>query len=319
MSRIKTLFIVLTLSGACSMQGQTVHYKTLMDDPYAIKKLHVHLDPFYCDLWGTNIHMGWGARANFYVGRLGALHFEMRRAYLDMMQEDAKSDLLVPKRGFKPYFYMEPSLDLNFSDKTRDRSLKVTLSSSSYSSGGYTYTSERYIMVDGSQRKVYSLHGGLSFSHSAFDMSKGNVTLEDGSTEANFTAISATDTLTGGHGMMSTMVVAAGLSGKTITNLIISTDWGNRGNSMLSHWYLDFLFAPVVSFEDMKMGSAEYKVECANKKRIGWRFGWEFHKPNKTFMSYKMEFGSRPGFSGGKWSGGYLGFTVGFNLAFLGS
>jgi hypothetical protein len=318
------LAAALALVAAKNTGAQSVHYKVLYDNPYEIKKLHVHLDPFYMDLGAGNLTMGWGARGNFYVGRLGALNLDFRRAYFDMMEKavgDGTTNA-APVRGSKPYFYFEPGIDFNLMDKTRARSLKVTLSSSSYSSGGYTYTDEKYIMVDGTQRKVFSLHGGIAFWHTMVDIGNATGTKNnDGTTTSELfaTSSSASDTLRAGHTLMSSVIIAGGISTKSITNLAIACDWGNRGNSILSHFYADFLFAPVITMEDVKYNNNIYKLNDGARKRTGWRLGWEYHKPNKTFMSEKIEFGSRPGMKGkGSWGNAYLEMTVGFNLAFMG-
>src|SRR5258705_4481983 len=68
-----TFFIGLlgiTLSGAVLAQGTidktAVTFEELYDEPYSVNKLFVGFQPFYGEVFATNVNAGFGAEASYY-------------------------------------------------------------------------------------------------------------------------------------------------------------------------------------------------------------------------------------------------------------
>jgi hypothetical protein len=150
-------------------------YKTIVDDPRAIKNLTIHLDPFYCEVWTTNPTLGFGLRGEYHLGRLASFAFDFRTPYPGTdgqgrihYDQDLPYPNLEPggKRGLARFTYTEFGAELHVFDWTKSKSLKVVLASST--SGRTTTTT--YIMVPGTKRKVLAARGGFSTIQTAFDV-----------------------------------------------------------------------------------------------------------------------------------------------------
>ncbi|MCC7301585.1 MAG: hypothetical protein IT233_02985 [Bacteroidia bacterium] len=299
------------MSGAS--YGQDIHYKVLEDDPYNIKKLMIHLDPFYCDAWWTDVTLGWGVRADLHYGSLGTLNIDFRRAYLDVVKSSNKND-----KDVKTHMWFEGVASLNLVDKTKQRSMKIVLSSSSHSSGGYTYTNTKFFMAPGTKRKIFGVRGGIYMVNTPYETEDAHAYKLEGVDTSRAT----------GAAMMKTMTIVGGISFKSITNLQVSVDdWGTRRNSAYSDFYIDFLFAPGVG---MGKGDVTHPVsgivspnadlDVKEKKHMGWRMGWSYKNPMRTWLTYKFEWGSRPGFksqeSGILSANAFLMMTMGISIPF---
>ena len=310
-----------------SLHGQNVSYKTITDDPYDIKGLCISLDPFYADAWGTNPNIGFGVRADMYFKKLLSFNIDFRRAYLDInAKEHEDASLPKPLEALKKHNYIELGAQLTFLDRSKDKDIRVVLSSSS--SGRYTTTN--YIRVPGTLRKVKQLRGGLVSTRTAIDIGDAGeadntfkATLVGDTTSFKFGSFSNTtdgSATYGGYTMMNLFMIYGGISAKRITNLFIDSDYGRKSNNSVYDFYADVLYAPVVKFENVyTVGGKEWELSCSEVKNIGWRLGFSARRSASSFLSYKFEFGSRPGFVGGEGilqTNYYLLVAMGWSIPF---
>lgn len=305
------------------VMAQNIHYKTLEDDPYAIKPFTLHLDPFFVDAWWTDITMGWGLRADYHLGRIGSLNLEFRKPYLDMIYSNHKSE--SPK-NIKNQTWLETTAAFNLVDKAKTRSVRITLSSSSYSSGGYTYTNTKFFNTNAEVRKIFSVRGGMYSVSTGYKSGDAKAYYIGQVVDPNNTSSTMEDTVwASGDKMFRSMAIIGGISLKSITNITVAVDdWGTRRNSSYSDFYVDFMFAPVIGLDKElnTVDGKEYDLESDNLKRMGWRMGWAYKSPVRTFMSYKFEFGARPGYKGAEGSSkilsprAFLEMTIGVSIPF---
>lgn len=311
-----------------------IKYDVTEDDPYDIKPFSVHVDPFYVDGHVSDITIGFGLRADALLFKKIEARLDFRKAYLDINARGNSANNTLPeaKNGLKKHTFFEAGGTLFLSDRTRKRNLKITLSRSS--SGNYTY--ERYFMAPGTKRKMFGVRGGVYFLSTAIT--------PEGDGEARFTMVNNANrdqkVKIGGYGtsvdgsdiyeastMMRTATVYAGLHFKSVTNFSVNvTDWGGRTHSGYLDYFVDVLFAPVVSLQDVKTaGGQTWTLEPDNGviKRLGWRAGMSFRKPSSTWLSYKAEIGSRPGYQtsvkGLDNEKAFLMLTMGINIPFKGT
>lgn len=324
--------LVLGLFLPALLSAQSVSYKTTLDDPYDIKNLCISLDPFYGEFWGTNSGLGFGVRADLYFRKILTFNFDLRRAYMDLNAvEHADASLPQPLDDLKKLLYLDAGGQFSFLDRSKDRDLKVVLSSSSSSSGRYTTTHTKYIKVPGTLRKIKQLRFGLMTMRSAIDISDGT---NDGSNFKAQGTVNPTDTFSfgsfgrtvdgsatySGYTMMFYSAVYAGLGAKRITNLQVETDLGKKSNALCTDWYLDVVYAPILTFADVfTTGGKQWTISNEDITRIGWRFGVAVRSSSRSYLSYRTEFGSRPGFKGGEGilnANFYLMFTAGWTIPF---
>jgi hypothetical protein len=316
-------------------KAQSISYKVVEDDPYNTKPIQVHLSPFYADAWNVNTTMGWELWSTVDIKKRLTIFGGFRQAYLDINGRDhADQDLPKPSSGLGKSWRFEAMGILNLADKARKTSLKVVLSSSSSSSGGYTYTNTKYIMVPGTKRRVFGLRGGFYNQSTAIDF--GDLEVKDANKVETipFTAVKSDgkDTIHfgsygdrkggspiyNGYSMVNIFTLAAGINLKSVTNLIINADdYGGRSNSTTNNFYLDFMVAPVIAIKDVvTVDKSKWDIESSSKSYTGWKLGWFWHSTKKTYMSFKTEVGKRPGFKGGTLGNFYIDINMGINIGF---
>lgn len=310
---MKTILSFIFIALTTATMAQEVNYRIISDDPENIKAFSLSLEPMYCDLSGTNIHLGYSVRADLLILRRMELRADFRRAYLDINGQETDKSYYHPKNDAKMAIYGEAGVSLFLTDRLKKTNAKLVLSSRS--DGSYTYT--KYIMVPATKRKMWGVRGGIYNNRLAYEMDGTDsffVMKDDQDNE-----VPATDnTVT----MMNTTSLYGGLHWKSIVDLVATTDYGTRKAGGMVDFYIDFLFAPVVVFGDVKSPQdVEYalKAKSDHVKRMGWRAGWAYRHPNKVGISYKFEFGARPGFRSSKEMAfaserSYMLFTVGLNI-----
>ncbi len=330
MRRIFFFLLAVTLWSQSSL-SQTISYKVKEDDPYNVKPIQIDLVPFYADAWGVNITIGWQAEARVDIGKRLSVMAGFRKAYLDINGR-THAGLDLPnsaKDGVLPKLSrMEACALFNFIDKNKSTYLPVVLSSSSYSSGGYTYTNSKSISVPAHVRKIVSLKGGMYNMRTAiaFNDIKNKLYGVNTADKTDTLKIGEYGTSKGGssiyngYSVLNTFVLSAGISFKSITNLSVYADgYGRRSNKKLSWFYIDYLFAPAILVSDvyLKDGS-RYDMHIDAKKYSGWKIGWFFADPNPKILgfNFKTEMGSRPGIKGKTLGAAFIDFTCGFTIGF---
>ncbi len=319
---LQVLIIAACCLAGINSKAQSVSFKTIENDPRDIKNLTIHLDPFYADAWLTNITLGFGARAEYHLGRLASFSFDFRTPYPGtdtQARVHVDGDLPYPstegeKRGLARFIYTEAGGQFHIFDWTKAKDLKVVLSSHQ----GSKTTTTTYIMVPGTKRKVFAARGGFSTIRSAFaiDDIKSKVKAYQGTDTIHFGSYVDTkggSSVYNGYSNINMLVFHAGLSIKSITNLLVSTDsYGMKGNRQYTDFYFDLLFAPVISVTDvMTNNKTIWTMDPGPLKHTGWRVGYSFKNSVKSFMSYKTELGFRPGFEGGNF---FLNLTWGWTI-----
>lgn len=324
------LFLVFLFELAHS---QSVSYRTTEDDPDNIKNLAISLDPFYADAWGTNTTLGFGVRADMYFKKLFSFNFDLRRAYLDAnAKEHEDASLPKPDKELRKHLFVEGGAQLSFLNKSKQKDLRVVLSSwTSASSGGRSVTRTKYITVPGTLRKSKQLRFGLIATRTAIDFT--DATGDGASFKATSTANSA-NTFTvgdfantvdgsptyGGYTMMSYSAIYAGIGAKRITNLQVDTDMGVRDHAYCVDFFADVVYAPILNFADVyTTGGAEWEISNEDISRIGWRVGTIVRSSVKSRFSYRTELGTRPGFKGGEFilsTNFYVMITLGWSIPF---
>ncbi|MCC6720874.1 MAG: hypothetical protein IT243_01625 [Bacteroidia bacterium] len=318
----KIITLLLAFSGTLAF-SQRLSYEIKHDEPDKIKNTTFHIDPFYSEFWGTNTTIGFGLRADVMLKKRFSGNITFRKAYLDMnVRSHADKNLPYPKNGFSKYTYIEPSVCFHLIDKLKKKSVKVVISSSTSYSGSYKTTTTKYIMVPGTVRSIVGVRGGLYFLNSAVDMGEAESIktweAKNGNEVVKFGSYS--DDIHGspiynGYTQMRQVAVFGGLSIKSIRNLKVKIEGyrKTRGNYSFYDFYFDLMFAPVLSYQDLKFADGTtFNIKNNSNVRTGWRTGVLFKFVNKPYMSYGFEFGQRPGFNGSK--KGLLGSRTILNL-----
>lgn len=305
--------------------AQEVRYKVKKDNPNDIKNFVIHIDPWFADVYFSDLAMGVAVRADWLMNKVLDASFEYRVPYFDMNYMEAQDfsvgELVsnqdyIAKNGFSRYTYMEPIIRLHFSDKIKTKTHRLILAQSSYTSGNYKYTNTKYIDVPGKARSIAALEGGacwmdfpILFDGLMNDASGFTFKPKTGGAE-----VAGSESTDGGT-MMRTMSFIGGLSFQRVNNLKALTDnYGVKYSTMWTNFYLDAMFAPVLNFADVvdKDGTV-WDVKHNDINRLGFRLGYAIKNTKGTTWSMKFNMGSRPGIKGA--SSFFMDFNFGIAIA----
>jgi hypothetical protein len=314
----KLLYISLfALSALANLKGQTVSYRITEDDPHDIKNLTIAVDPMFVDAnFQNGYSAGWGLRAEYTYGKKITASFDFRNAF-------GTNGFDPDSNNTRNYSAFEGKIGYVLSDKSRSTNFRIILSQSSYSSGGYTYTSTKSFMCPGTARNSVVFNAGIVQINNNFKYG-------DSANNAGFTFKSSSRTVKTGdslwkaynfsnkYGGFSMISLTAGFTFRKIHNLFVDVDgYGPRANSVFSDFYIDFMFAPVMTMKNYKYDRSgeNFDVKAEKKRAIGWRMGWFIRRPKNQGFSQKFEFGQRPGISTPKYlQGCYMMYTFGLYI-----
>ena len=339
MKKISLIISMASLSLITS--AQSVSYRIQENDVTDIKRVSIQVNPFYTEIYGgvNFATIGAGLAAEVSILKRIELKGEFRMAYLDgnsgLGEVSKVTGLLHPtcKGGTNRTNYTEAGGAFYIFNWTKTRNLKVTLHSSTV--GRTTYSES--IMVPGNRRRMFGPRGGFIFYNtgtqvgknarsdgqpSPFIIKNGADTMRVGDPTAN--NVDGSD-VTYANTMVNSTVFYAGISLKSITNLIISADgYGTKKHQGVYDIYVDYLLCPYVSMKDVYThGGQRWDVEHTSKgfKAAGWRVGVSYRSVNKFGFCYKFEVGERPGLYFGEKDKLIKGnvnalLSVGFNIPF---
>lgn len=329
-------YLILLFIGTYSAaMAQEVRYKIKRDNPEDVKNLIIHLDPWFADVYFTNLAMGFSARADWLINKVVDVSVEWRRPYFDMNWleastykladevggADMKDMAYMPQNGFSQYTYLEPTIRLHLSDKIKETNHHLVLSKSSYSSGNNNYSNTQFINVPGKSRKIVSFEGAACWLDVPV-LYKGlfNSNPSDFQLVHKETGIVLPATEDFGGTMMRTLTFIGGFSFQRLDNLKALTDkYGVKYSTAWTNFYFDVLYAPVVNFDHV-VDDQGLKYEVTNQKvnRLGWRLGYALKNTKGTALSMKFNVGNRPGFEGDNPYFGsrfYMDFNFGVSIA----
>lgn len=335
---ISTLFIGTTIIG---LKAQQVQYTVLKDDPNDVKPLTIALDILSADTWGTNSMMGYGIRAAYTYKGIGSVQLDYRKAYLDLEYKD------VPNAKKHRAFELGVSYNLFGREKTGDISVVLASEMFFYPKGAFSQKIS-YLNVQGTKKWNLQLRGGLAnfnvpFNYHyekdqnkedprALSIVKDTVILPVGEGEGYSIGSGVPTLVTGIKGMMKLTTFYVGLSSRSIRNMWISTQSeGVCANTNEYTFFADALLLGGMSIADgwiphryyndvtglTQSNGWELDVDKSKLKKMGWRVGFEAKKHQNLAMTYKFEFGARPGLQGKPGMIGnnaYMLITAGFSF-----
>jgi len=287
-------------------------FEELYDDPYTINKLFVGFQPFYGELFATNINAGFGFEAYYLHKNKFDVKAQFRKTYsskfYDFNREiAARNSASDNKPEIFNYYEVGGTYhikDFDVSSKTR---LVLRKKKSASNSGATTVplTTE----VPAKLRKIYGARAGAIIWNSTADISRAldkqgltnadlinseNLSLPDTYVDANgdvqnleaFSNLYATNLYVGGSFTM-------------IRNMAVSFDNYEEAldDGMLTV-FLDIMFAPSIKLDPVAFNNSEYSTDAIKLNNIGMRAGIDGKFNRKFAWSYGGEIGYRPSIDG---------------------
>lgn len=290
----------------------SVSYEVIYDEPFAVNMLFLHFQPFYGELYKTNVNAGFGLQADYYLHKKANFTASVRlpygRQFFDFVRDDAykNSNVDNPVKGFH---YIEFGGMYHIRDFEKSSKAKVVLYSDSLKGNKWAAEVPKDIQIPCKVRFVYGPRLGGIFWSSMSDVNR--VLDKQGK--------SAGDLVDGGGNPMPedvnlyTQVHSAGLfvGGEVswIKNVGVTFDsYSDRVEDLMFSTFLDLLVSPGLKVDDLiyterdvngnPIQTGTYSTDVLSTKAIGLRAGLEGKFNRKLSMAYEGEMGYRPGLSG---------------------
>ena len=269
-------------------------YESVVDNPYEINKLWIHLQPLYAELFVANVNLGFGVQVDYQAAAKLALSAQWRRAYAqptDFAREVAhkNQDNLDNNKTFN---YWQLGGVLHLSDKAEQGKTKIILYSRRYQGKRWANRIPETIEVPAQIRKVYGLRFGGFMYNTTTDISRA--ASEQGVNLVETMGSSVGDAKL--YGNLEATAVYLGTSFSVIKNIGIKPyrDFGVLVNDLHITGYLDIMYAPSIEVEDIMLGNSTISGSQLSLQDLGFRGGIE-GKFNKGFgYAYGAEIGFRP-------------------------
>jgi len=315
-----TLLLLIFALQRVMAQGsnQAITYEELYDDPYAINKLFVHLQPLYAELFKTNVNAGFGAAINYYHENKFNLHAHYRQAYFksfDFARDVALKNQEIENRPDNFNFF-EAGGTYHIKDLEADTETKLVLYSKTYQKGNrWAAKVPEHTVVPSKVRKIIGGRlGGWSYNTSA-DLNRIMKDQGVGLVDQDSVA------MPGGVYVNGNMSVFGGFLGGSmswIKNMAIKPDkgYGVLSDDQILTAYFDIVLAPAISIDDIEYKDPDadfrrrvFSADPVNTNMFGFRAGLEGKYNRELGWSYGLETGIRPGIKG---RGFYAAFKVSF-------
>jgi hypothetical protein len=295
-----------------NLLAQKVNYTILKDNPSDVPKLHLMISPIYLSMSKMSLaEAGFGFGAHYDLNDKMGFSAFFHKPYIPSASVSYHSTVVnnpvinLDDNNFSKPKFLDLTYRFCFVDTESKGSTNITLSSNS--SGKKTYTSS--IMVKATNRKKLTARSGV-FHYNGFYNSRahGKAT---GTNAINGFTLRAEDGSILEHSYhkvglsFSSLSIYGGISMQKINNVLIKTDkFGIKGKQLIHDVYFDFLYAPLISTEELVYNNQSYNIlgredNMLHKMQLGWRLGWEMIRLGKALdMGMKVEVGSRPGING---------------------
>jgi hypothetical protein len=299
------LFTTNTAFAQSDLVKEAITYEELYDDPYAINKLFIHLQPLYAELFATNVNAGFGIAGNYLYKDKADFFANFRHAYArstDFVRDIAYKNSSVANKP-NSFIYMELGGTYHIKDEESDTETKMILYSKRYQKGNrWSSQVPEHTIIPSKVRKVIGARlGGFAYSTS-IDLKRiatdQEIILED--------EIGAFPSDLYSHSNQSVKGAFIGGSYSWIKNMAIKPDkgYGILSDDLLLTTFLDIMFAPSIVIDDIQYRDPvttqmrTFSTQDVETKKIGFRLGLEGKYNRELSWAYGAEIGARPSVSG---------------------
>jgi hypothetical protein len=288
------VFPLLISSYLAIAQKDSVKYEYILDDPYDIPSVSIYLNPTSFQMSGLNlINAGFsvGTKASikdlitFEVDYSSALYFDWNYFNKAIQQDFVHPDVagVSLNQDFKRASQFQANIGVVISDKVRTEKVNIPLRSAT--NGVIILT--HVLPLDFSRRRTISARAGVcqfttKFSPSNWSVddnywaaddgtkfySSGDIGYPDVDYDDSYSFTKSTPTDPAGERLFSewssqlnVTAVTAGFNISSISNLIVNTDYGIRKHTGMSQFYVDFMYAPLMSTTDILFFESDTSLE----------------------------------------------------------
>jgi hypothetical protein len=304
---------LLTLAPFCKAQDQTsgtvLTYEELNDDPYALNKLYIHIQPVYGELFATNVNIGFGLQVDYQIAKGLGLTANWRHPYskeTDFAREVAYKNQDNAGNN-KTFNYIEFGGTIHLSDRDQEGKSKIILYSKRYEGSKWANKTAEKLVIPSRVRKIVGFRWGGMMFNSTTDINKaaqqqGITLLDQENNPVNDAKL---------YSNLDVKGIYAGFGINVIKNVAIQPhrDFGVLVNDLQFGAFLDLMYAPSISLENMVLDGKIIDGGQLETQELGFRAGVQGKFNKRIGFSYGAEFGHRPSL---KERGFYTMFKLGF-------
>ena len=297
-----------------------VTYEQIYDEPYAVNKLFVGIQPLYGELFVTNVTAGFGMEALYYFQDKFDLRAQFRKTYsrkfFDFTRDLALNNSAFENRA-QVFNYFEFGGTYHVSDFEESSKTKMVLYKKSYQGDRWASRVPLNAEIPSKVRKIYGVRAGAILWKSSTDLTRAmnhqgltNDDLKD--SEGNGLPLTyvrdAREEPLNVYTNIASNSVYLGGSMTWIRNVAINFDNYEEGvDDLMFTVFADILYAPSLTVDDPVYTSntnssvpetRTYSVSPVKLQSFGGRVGID-GRFNRTFSwSYGGEIGYRPSIQG---------------------
>ena len=298
-----------------------VTYEEIYDEPYAVNKLFIGLQPLYGELFIANVNAGFGMEAHYYYQDKADFRAHFRKSYsrkfFDFTRDLAMDNSVLDNRA-QVYNYFEVGGTYHISDFEEASRTKMVLYKKSYQGNRWASRVPLTAEIPCKVRKIYGLRAGAIFWDSSTDLTRAmsdqgltNDDLKDAEGNglpATYVNGSQEQPLNVFSNIASRNIYLGG-SMAWIRNVAINFDSYEEGvDDLMFTVFFDLIYAPALAVDDVVYTSTDedsgvtatrtYSVEPLKIQSFGARAGID-GRFNRTFSwAYGGEIGYRPSIHG---------------------
>ena len=285
-----------------------VTYEEIYDEPYSVNKLFVHFQPFYGEMFVTNVNAGFGVEATYYHNDMADFRAHFRKTYTQKFFDQAR-DLGLKNSDLdnepEVYNYFELGGTYHVRDFEQSSKTKMFLYKKSYKGNRWAARVPLSADIPCKVRKIYGVRVGGILWDGATDLSRALE--EQGLTNADLKDAEGSG-MPDDLSLYGNIYSLGGYVGGSITwikNVAVNFDKFEEGiDDLILTAYLDILVSPSITLDDLVYTDPDtkevftYDVSPIELKKFGFRLGLE-GKFNRTLSwAYGGEVGYRPSIKG---------------------
>ncbi len=298
-----------------------VTFEQIYDEPYAVNKLFIGVQPLYGELFATNVNAGFGLEALYYYRDKADFRAQFRKSYsrkfYDFSRDLALDNSELDNRA-QVFNYFEFGATYHLRDFEENSKTKMILYRKSYKGNRWASRVPLSAEVPAKVRKIYGLRGGTLLWKSSTDLTRAistqgltNNDLKD--PEGNglpltFERAGRERPLNVFSNIASTNVYLGG-SMSWVRNVAINFDNYEEGvDDLMFTVFFDLIYSPSMSVDDIVYTATPagatapetrvYSVDPIKLRSFGARAGIDGRFNRSFSWSYGGEIGYRPSIEG---------------------
>lgn len=325
----KALFLILpvylALDASLFAQDRSdknaVTYEEIYDEPFAVNKLFVGIQPLYGELFAANVNAGFGMEAHYYFQDKADFRAHFRKSYsrkfFDFTRDLALDNSALDNRA-QVYNYFELGGTYHISDFEEASRTKMVLYKKSYQGNRWASRVPLTAEIPCKVRKIYGLRAGGIFWDSSTDLTRAmndQGLSNDDLKDAEGNGLPATH-MNGSReeplnvfSNIASRNVYLGGSMAWIRNVAINFDNYEEGiDDLMFTVFFDLIYAPALTVDDVVYTSTDvnsgvtatrtYSVEPVKIQSFGARAGIDGRFNRSFSWAYGGEIGYRPSIQG---------------------